>query len=70
MTTQTFKDAVIAELKRRGYTDIEIIGSDAGLRRANAYVKTPSGACKRVRIICPENQTTYRRLHFRITEVE
>ena len=70
MTTQTFKDAVIWELTRRGYTNIELIGISAEIRRATAYVKAPSGAHIKVRIICPENQTTYRRLHFRITEVE
>lgn len=65
---EKFKTAMVRDLTGRGYTDIEIIGVSASIGRGSAMA-TINGERVQLRVIVPDNQTAYRRPHFRVKVV-
>lgn len=66
---EEFRTAVNNHLFRMGYKNIYILGFNADIGRATAEVKDRNGIVKKVRVIVPQNMTTIRRAHFRVTEI-
>lgn len=69
VSDECFRTLMVAELLARGYEAIEVVGVSGEVKRGTAIAEK-DGQRFRVKVMIPDNLTTVRRPHFRITATE